>query len=341
MALVISQNYYKDTKMADTKQGVNAESATSNVQKSAETLSDETTSLSAEIVDTSSFEADYYLSGLFNIETSPGFRALDLLKREISEEKISKLKTEFTKIHSFLLYINACEKGTGEHLRNTTQELTVQRLEQDRAISQQFSGNAEIGELKRELLKCQNEVDTAIERESKLQSDIDDLQKSKQDLVHDIEEIRRHKADMLEPQLIASTKELKMELIQRRNQVDTLQKDMEEKQAVLDNVMAERDRNEAEREKHSLTFVKASETPLKIIKQVEVLKDAIVSLGSENVKQAQICLSLDREIERLTKKEERFRRAKDRSISSIRGEAWIDKSNGKASRRHIQRPRTR
>lgn len=33
-----------------------------------------------------------------------------------------------------------------------------------------------------------------------------------------------------------------------------------------------------------------------------MLKDAIVSLGSEHSKQAQICISLDREIDRLTKK---------------------------------------
>ena len=38
-------------------------------------------------IDTNGFEADYYLSALFNIETSPGFRALDLIKRDIPEEK--------------------------------------------------------------------------------------------------------------------------------------------------------------------------------------------------------------------------------------------------------------
>jgi predicted nucleic acid-binding Zn-ribbon protein len=100
-----------------------------------------------------------------------------------------------------------------EHLRMTLQEITLAKLEQDRAISQQFSGNAEIGELKRELLKAQNEVDMALEREAKLQLDMEDLNKTKQDLVHDIEEIRRHKADMLEPQLIAATKELKVSYI--------------------------------------------------------------------------------------------------------------------------------
>ncbi|KAJ3365182.1 hypothetical protein HDU91_002289, partial [Kappamyces sp. JEL0680] len=255
-------------------------------------------------IDISSHEGDYYLSGLFNIETSPGFRALDNLKnrRDIPEERVTKLKNEFTKIHSFLLSLNLKEKGMGEYLRNTLQEITTQKLEQDRAISQQFSGNAEIGELKRELLKAQNEVDSAMARETKLQTDIEELSKTKQDLVHDIEEIRRHKADMLEPQLIASTKELKIDLIQRRHQVENLQKDMEEKQASLELVSAERDRNEAEREKHAIAFVKASETPIKIIKQIEVLRDAISSLSAENSKQMQICLSLDKEIERLSKK---------------------------------------
>jgi hypothetical protein len=36
--------------------------------------------------------------------------------------------------------------------------------------------------------------------------------------------------------------------------------------------MAERDRNEAEREKHSLTFVKASETPLKIMYEILLIQ---------------------------------------------------------------------
>jgi predicted nucleic acid-binding Zn-ribbon protein len=109
-----------------------------------------------------------------------------------------------------LLAINAFEKSISETLRNTLQDVIQQKMNQDRIVSEKFSGNAEIGELKRELLKAQNEVDIALERELKLQTGIEELSKTKQDLIHDIEEIRRHKADMLEPQLIAATKELKV-----------------------------------------------------------------------------------------------------------------------------------
>jgi hypothetical protein len=56
-------------------------------------------------------------------------------------------------------------------------------------------------------------VDIAMERETKLQLGIQELTNTKQDLIHDIEEIRRHKADMLEPQLIAATKELKVAIL--------------------------------------------------------------------------------------------------------------------------------
>jgi hypothetical protein len=45
------------------------------------------------------------------------------------------------------------EKSMVQSIRQSLQEITIQKLEQDRAISQQFSGNAEIGELKRELMK--------------------------------------------------------------------------------------------------------------------------------------------------------------------------------------------
>jgi DNA repair ATPase RecN len=47
-------------------------------------------------------------------------------------------------------------------------------------------------------------------REEKIVKDIRDAEAQRDELANDIEEIRRHKADLLEPQLIASTKELKV-----------------------------------------------------------------------------------------------------------------------------------
>lgn len=90
--------------------------------------------------------------------------------------------------------------------------------------------------------------------------------------------------------------------MQRRHQVDNLQKDMDEKQAVFETIMQERDRLEMEREKHSLALCKASETPIKILKQIEVLRDCLGTLSEENQKQLSLGSSLDRENERLAQK---------------------------------------
>ncbi|XJO72474.1 hypothetical protein BDV3_003585 [Batrachochytrium dendrobatidis] len=249
-------------------------------------------------------EDQYYLSGLFNIETSPAYKSLEALKgkKEVQESQIEHFKQSFLRMHGFLIRFNEYEKNIAKKLKASVKEVTMQKLERDRAVSKQFSGNAEIGELKRELLKAQNEVDLAFERESKLQKETDELSKQKQDLVHDIEEIRRHKADMLEPQLITATKDLKMDIHQRRHQVENLQKDMEEKQSTYEVVAIERDRLEKEREKFVISLAKATETPLKIQKQVDVLKDAIQSLGGENSKQLTLTSQLDKELERLAKK---------------------------------------
>ncbi|KAI8998429.1 hypothetical protein BC832DRAFT_235383 [Gaertneriomyces semiglobifer] len=67
-------------------------------------------------------------------------------------------------------------------------------------------------------------------------------------------------------------------------------------------VMHEVERLEIEKEKHASAFSQASEMPQKILKNSEVLRDAINSLVVENVKQGTLAQQLDKELERLAKK---------------------------------------
>ena len=55
-------------------------------------------------------------------------------------------------MHKSLLKFNEYDKYLAKTLKQTIQDITMQRLEKDRMISKQFSGNAEIGDLKRELM---------------------------------------------------------------------------------------------------------------------------------------------------------------------------------------------
>jgi uncharacterized coiled-coil DUF342 family protein len=138
-------------------------------------------------------------------------------------------------------------------------------LDMDRNATKQFSDNSTIGELKRELLKIENEAQLAAERDKKLARDVDESQNQKNELINEIEEIRKHKADMLEPQLIASTKELKLDVIQRRNQVDNLQKDLEEKHSTFELCLREKERLENEKDKLYVNISRAAEMPIKIM----------------------------------------------------------------------------
>ncbi|KAJ3024068.1 hypothetical protein HKX48_007248 [Thoreauomyces humboldtii] len=217
-------------------------------------------------------------------------------------DRISHLKDRTHSLHEFLLSCAEYEKQLMKRCKDVNGDLQKLRLEIDRTASKQFTENTEIGELKRELLKAENEVKLAQERESKLEKDIEESQEKRKTLSEDIDEIRRHKADMLEPQLVASSKELKLEVVQRRHQVENLEKDNEEKDATYEMVMHEVERLEMERERHAAAFSQANEMPQKIVKQAEILRDAINSLVVENVKQSTLSQQLDKELERLAKK---------------------------------------
>ena len=51
-----------------------------------------------------------------------------------------------------------------------------------------------------------------MERENKIKAELAEASAQKADLIKDIEDVRKHKADMLEPALLASTKELKVSI---------------------------------------------------------------------------------------------------------------------------------
>ncbi|KND04550.1 uncharacterized protein SPPG_00275 [Spizellomyces punctatus DAOM BR117] len=247
-------------------------------------------------------DEEFYLGGLFNLEFSPGFKFLESLRGKAPESMITQLESRMRSLHAFLLSCAEYEKSLIKRVKDVAGDVQKQRLEIDRTASKQFTENTEIGELKRELLKAENEVKLAQERESRLTLDISESQEKKRQLMDDIDEIRRHKADMLEPQLIASSKELKLEVIQRRHQVENLEKDQEEKDATYEMIMQQVERLEMDRERHAAAFSQANEMPQKIIKQSEVLRDAIGSLVIENVKQGTLSQQLDKELERLAKR---------------------------------------
>lgn len=58
----------------------------------------------------------------------------------------------------FLVDISAYQKEMTTKLKNTMQEVNLLRLENDRKISKQYSGNVQIGDTKRELLKVCHHV---------------------------------------------------------------------------------------------------------------------------------------------------------------------------------------
>ncbi|KAI9218518.1 hypothetical protein BC828DRAFT_388410 [Blastocladiella britannica] len=247
---------------------------------------------------------DFLNSGLFNIESSTAFKFLDGLKSKehVPASRIEELKRKHHSLYQYILTAFEYEKAMIKKTKTLQVEVNKQKMEMDKTGAKVYDDNAEIGELRRELLRCQNEVVLAHDRESRLAKDIEESLITKESLVEDIEEIRRHKTDMLEPQLVANTKEIKMDLMQRKHQAENLEKDLEEKEQILENAIKDKERLLDERETQEAALAKANELPGKIMKQAEVLRDGIASLVIENVKQAQLAAQLDKDIDKVSKK---------------------------------------
>jgi len=119
---------------------------------------------------------------------------------------------------------------------------------------------------------------------------------------------------MLEPELIASIKELKLDYVQKKHQCENLRKDLDEKEKTLSLLKKELDTIEMERENQKLNFSKSEAIPRKIKKQYTILKDAINSLNDENSKQIVASGQLDKDIEQLEQKKKELETTKNEII---------------------------
>ncbi|KAL7746475.1 hypothetical protein RI367_008125 [Sorochytrium milnesiophthora] len=249
-------------------------------------------------------EDELLTSGIFDVEQSTAFKILDSLRAQnkITAERRDELKQCYHAMYKHILTAFEYERFMSKKTRALQADVAKQKLEIDKTGTKAFDDNAEIGELKRELLRYQNEVALTQDREAKRQAEMNSLLRVKDGLLDDIEEIRRHKADMLEPQLIAATKELRLDVLQRKHQVENLEKDYYEKQTVYEHSLKEKERLLSEKEKLEVSLAKADELPTKILKQAEVLRDAIASLVIETGKQATVATQLDKDVDRLAKK---------------------------------------
>lgn len=169
------------------------------------------------------------------------------------------------RLHSVLVRFINHERGLMQTVTKLTQEIATQRLGLDKKGTKQFLDNNLLGEKRRELLKLKNEVHIAKEKEAQINAEIADLEKERDDLTREIIDIQKQKADLLEPQLIAATKDLKAEITQKRSQADIIQKDLEEKETALETITKQRNTLEQQRDTIATSLLKNHDIPAKLM----------------------------------------------------------------------------
>ncbi|KAI9141614.1 hypothetical protein BKA69DRAFT_384045 [Paraphysoderma sedebokerense] len=113
---------------------------------------------------------DVFVAGILSIEASPAFKILDQLRnnREISLEKCEILKQKHQTLYQYFLTSFEYEKATLKRVKQLQQDVQKQKVELDKTGTKAFHDNAEIGELKRELLKVSNVHEISFSEERSL-----------------------------------------------------------------------------------------------------------------------------------------------------------------------------
>jgi hypothetical protein len=226
--------------------------------------------LAVESEDELAFEEDdlepFYLSPLFNIEHAPIFKLLDKLlgTGDIDLVEQQSLRNLMINLHQTLIESLSYEKETAKKLRHLEHAVSDQRIEMERTGTKQFMDTSQLGDYRRELIKVQNEGKLAREKDKLLHKETEEIKRQEKELLNPIADIQKQKTQSLEPDLISATKELKLLLAQRKNQVENLTKDLEEKEAALDVVLKLNDEYESKRDKFTTELIRLNDAPLKL-----------------------------------------------------------------------------
>lgn len=164
------------------------------------------------------------------VSASPAFQNLDELFHEgkLTGTKVAHLKAKYTELHEYLKRTRENEANLLRKAKDCSSELERQKSELERADNFPDSSNTEVSKMRQQLLKYNNELKQAQERQYQLEYQIEISKEEKKLLEREYS--RMPKAGEIEKkikELQTACDEMKKEIVQRQLEVKTLKEDLD------------------------------------------------------------------------------------------------------------------
>ncbi|XP_060560310.1 coiled-coil domain-containing protein 146-like [Ruditapes philippinarum] len=164
------------------------------------------------------------------VSASPAFQCLDELFHEgkLTGTKVAHLKAKYTELHEILKNTRESETRLLSQAKECSAELDRQRLELEKADNFPDGSNTEVSKMRQQLLKYNNDLKQAQERQYQLEYQIEISTEEKK--LMDREYSRMPKAGEIEKkikELQQACDDMKKEIVQRQLEVKTLKEDLD------------------------------------------------------------------------------------------------------------------
>ncbi|WAR25693.1 CC146-like protein [Mya arenaria] len=254
------------------------------------------------------------------VSASPAFQSLDELFHEgkLTGTKVAYLKAKYTELHEMLKSTRDSEASLLKQAKECAAELERQRSELERADNFPDSSNTEVSKLRQQLLKYNNDLKQAQERQYQQEYQIEISTEEKK--LMEREYARMPKAGEIEKkmkELQAACDDMKKEIVQRQLETKTLREDLDNSTRQV-----KKDQQEYEKEQEKMENLKDMVAQKRNVEnKLRGLEEEKYDMDNEVEKQKQALNDKDREMEVLQKD---YEYAKDREAVLMGDRATLD-----------------
>ncbi|XP_059175835.1 coiled-coil domain-containing protein 146-like [Physella acuta] len=164
------------------------------------------------------------------VSSSPAFQCLDQLFQEgkLSGTKVAFLKAKYTELHETLKRTRESEARLLQEAKKSTNELDRQFIELEKGDHFPENSNTDVSKLREQLLKHNNDLAEAEERQYQLEYKIECLEEEKKIVLRESNRLpKQGEIEKKIKELQAGAEELKKEVVSRQNESKTLKEDLE------------------------------------------------------------------------------------------------------------------
>eukprot|EP00163_Fabomonas_tropica_P028890 TRINITY_DN5999_c2_g2_i1.p1 TRINITY_DN5999_c2_g2~~TRINITY_DN5999_c2_g2_i1.p1 ORF type:complete len:936 (-),score=280.00 TRINITY_DN5999_c2_g2_i1:198-3005(-) len=265
-----------------------------------------------------------------DISNSPAFVFLDSLYSQgrITQTQLEVYKGKYAKLHEVVLKTYDSEKKLLAHARELNKKLLNEKHKLEKANSSSWESNTEIGNLRREVMKAENELLLAQEQEALLHVEATELKRQVTEQDTKLEQMKKLNRELVEPRINALKKaatELREDTLQKRLVFERLESEQREAQERVDALNKAKDKLEMEKINQRQLLTKAKTEPEKVKKQADVVQTAASNLTQDTQKLYHDILALENDLKDQAKKKKELEEERvDLAMNVENQRAYLD-----------------